>query len=109
VDKEDLGVVSFLEALEILNNTRFSLKDSEIEDFRERLDIHNTGMVEYKHFTDVGSWIVFGYFLKSQVENKIRNKDEEFLIEAIMILYNHEIHEICRNLVKRLDEIEDQE
>ena len=83
------------------------MKPSEVEFFRERLDIDNTGMVEYANFCDVGSWIVFGYFLKSQVENKIRNKDEEFLIEAIMILYNHEIHDILKNIVARLNEIED--
>jgi len=60
--------------------------------------------VEYKNFAEVGSWLVFGYFLKSQVELKIRNKDEEFLIEAIMILYNHEIHEIAKNIVNTLIE-----
>jgi hypothetical protein len=42
------------------------------------------------------------------VEIKIRNKDEEFLIEAIMILYNHEIHEIARNIVTNLDELEEE-
>ena len=60
--------------------------------------------MEYKNFAEVGSWLVFGYFLKSQVELKIRNKDEEFLIEAIMILYNHEIHEIAKNIVNTLIE-----
>ena len=56
-------------------------------------------MVHYEDFTAIGSEIVFGYFLKSQVENKIHNKDEEFLIEAILILYNHEIHDITKNIV----------
>lgn len=65
VDREDLGVVSFNEALEILSNVRFFLKDDEIEAFRNKLDVDNTGMVNYEHFSDVGSQIVFGYFLKS--------------------------------------------
>ena len=67
--------------------------------FKESLDKNNTGMVHYEDFTAIGSEIVFGYFLKSQVENKIHNKDEEFLIEAILILYNHEIHDITKNIV----------
>lgn len=41
------------------------------------------------------------------MENKIRNKDEEFLIEAIMILFKHEIFEITKNMVSKLNEIED--
>ena len=38
------------------------------------------------------------------MENKIKNKDEEFLTEAIMILYNHEIHDIARSWVLKLAE-----
>lgn len=108
VDSDDLGVVSFKEALLILENAKFQLNRQEIENFRKMLDIDNNGLVEYKNFAEVGSWIVFGYFLKGQVEIKIRNKDEEFLIEAIMILYNHEIHEIARNIVTNLIELEEE-
>jgi len=48
VDREDLGVVSFAEALEILSNIRFFLKDDEVENFRKRLDVDDTGMVNYE-------------------------------------------------------------
>lgn len=65
VDTDDIGVVSFKEALLILQNFRLNLTKDEIQEFKPRLDVDNTGMVEYKHFTDIGSWIVFGNFLKA--------------------------------------------
>jgi hypothetical protein len=36
------------------------------------------------------------------VDNKIKNKDEEFLTEAIMILYNHEIHDIAYKWINKM-------
>lgn len=62
----------------------------------------NYFQVEYKRFATIGSQIIFGFFLKNQVDIKIKNKDEEFLTEAIMILYNHEIHEIAHKWVKQM-------
>jgi hypothetical protein len=102
VDKEDLGVVSFDEAIQIFKNVNLQLKPHEIEDLRSELDPLNNGLVEYKRFATIGSQIIFGFFLKNQVDIKIKNKDEEFLTEAIMILYNHEIHEISHKWVKQM-------
>jgi len=48
----------------VLRNIRVYLEPLEIEEFRSRLDVNGTGMVEYKDFTDIGSWIMFGNFLK---------------------------------------------
>lgn len=83
------------------------MSPEEVKEIRSKLDTDNTGMVEYSNFTNIGSDIIFAYFMKNQVENKIRNKDEEFLIEAIMILYTHEIHENCQKIIARL--LEDEE
>ena len=45
VDQDDLGVVSFAEAVKILRNVRFALSNEEVETFRSRLDLHNRGLV----------------------------------------------------------------
>ena len=46
VDQDDLGVVSFAEAVKILRNVRFALSNEEVETFRSRLDLHNKGLVK---------------------------------------------------------------
>ena len=46
VDQDDLGVVSFAEAVKILRNVRFALSNEEVETFRSRLDLHNIGLVK---------------------------------------------------------------
>lgn len=46
VDQDDLGVVSFAEAVKILRNVRFALSNEEVETFRSRLDLHNRGLVK---------------------------------------------------------------
>jgi hypothetical protein len=109
VDQDDLGVVSFKEALKIISNFRLSLKPDEIEELKSELDPNSTGMVEFENFSGIGSWIVFASFLKSQVDLKLRGKDEEFLFEANMVLFNHKIHGIMDELVNRLKNTEDQE
>jgi hypothetical protein len=45
VDKEDLGVVSFDEAIQIFKNVNLQLKPHEIEDLRSELDPLNNGLV----------------------------------------------------------------
>jgi len=47
VDQDDLGVVSFAEAVKILRNVRFALSNEEVESFRSRLDLHNRGLVKF--------------------------------------------------------------
>jgi hypothetical protein len=47
VDQDDLGVVSFAEAVKILRNVRFALSNEEVETFRSRLDLHNRGLVKF--------------------------------------------------------------
>ena len=71
------------------------------------MDPYNTGMVEFSDFSQLGCQIVFANFLKSQVDFKIHNKDEEFLFEANMVLYNHSIHQAMDKIVQNLDETED--
>jgi|LakMenE01Jun11ns_1017448.scaffolds.fasta_scaffold8358511_1 Ca2+-binding EF-hand superfamily protein len=47
VDQDDLGVVSFAEAVKILRNVRFALSNEEVETFRSRLDLNNRGLVKF--------------------------------------------------------------
>ena len=85
------------------------MKPEEIETLKPTLDPHNKGMVEFGDFAHLGGQIVFSNFLKSQVDFKIRNKDEEFLFEANMVLYNHPIHKVLDKIVQRLNQTEEQE
>lgn len=50
VDKEDLGVVSFDEAIQIFKNVNLQLKPHEIEDLRSELDPLNNGLVFFITF-----------------------------------------------------------
>lgn len=54
IDKDDLGVVSFSEALKIIQNFRLRLKSEEIDELKPELDPRNTGMVEFGDFSELG-------------------------------------------------------
>lgn len=108
-DKEDLGIVSFNEFEDILRSLNLQINSDDFHNLVHSCDINKNGVIEYDEWIPIGAEIIYGWWLKNQTEQHLRIKEEEFLFEAIMILYNDEIHMISNSIAlecKKLDEDE---
>lgn len=94
-DKEDLGIVSYTEFEEILKSLNLQIVPNDFKRLVLSCDKNKNGMIEYEEWVPIGAEIIYGWWLKGQTVQHLHVKEEEFLFEAIMILYNDEIHIIC--------------
>lgn len=97
-DREDLGIVSYNEFTQILLSLGLNLKPEDLKQLQQACDSNNNGMIEYSEWIGVGAEIVFGFWLRTKTEEHLNVKQEEFLFEAVMILFGDEIHEKAREI-----------
>ena len=109
VDKDDLGVVSHAEFVEVLDNMQLTLSASEKKFLINIADLDVRGIVDYKQFVQVGCEFIFGWFLKNEVDIMTEIKEEEFLIEAVMVIYNDVLMEKMQEVGEKCKEKDEDE
>lgn len=108
-DREDLGIVSYSEFSQILSSLGLHLKPEDLKQLQQACDVNNNGMIEYSEWVRVGAELVFGFWLRNKTEEHLNVKEEEFLFEAVMILFGDEIHEKAREIEKECRKRDEEE
>ena len=86
------------------------LSEKEISDLMLMADKNCNGMIEYREFVPLGAEVLYGLLLKQQTDKELGLEEDMVINQAVMILYNDEIHDLSQIIVKDCKEIdEDQE
>jgi len=106
-DKNDMGVVSFIECKEVLKAMEVELSEKEISDLMMMADKNNNGMIEYKEFIPLGAEVLYGLLLKQQTDKELGLEEDMVINQAVMILFNDEIHDLSQIIVKDCKELDE--
>lgn len=109
IDKDDLGVVSYAEFVKVLDNMQLTLTPGEKRVLINLADLDGRGIVDYEQFVKVGCEFIFGWFLKNEVDVMTEIKEEEFLIEAVMVVYNDAMMDKMKEVVEKCQEKDEDE
>lgn len=63
--------------------------------------MNKNGLGEFSEWVGLGGQIVFGIFVSKQLLRMLKVKEEEFLILAILTLFNDPVHEDMQALVEQ--------
>lgn len=64
-------------------------------------DTKHNGLITYKEFIPLGAEIIHGIFMKNMATKNLREREEEYLLQSILILQNDEMHSIIGELIKK--------
>jgi len=70
-------------------------------------DKNSNGMIEYKEFVPIGAEVLYGLLLKQQTVKEINLEEEMLVNQAILVLYNDEIHDLAAIIIKDCKEIDE--
>lgn len=57
-------------------------------------DIKKNGLIEYKEFIEIGAEMIHGIFMKNSANKNLSAREEEYLLQSILILHGSELHDI---------------
>lgn len=99
-DKEDLGIVSFIEfeevnffrfsfliaSFKILKSMNLNLTPTEFKQLVTACDLNKNGMIEYSEWIPIGSELIFGWWLKNRTEEYMRVKQVYHFSQKIYLI-----------------------
>ncbi|KAL4491859.1 hypothetical protein ABPG72_006114 [Tetrahymena utriculariae] len=109
VDRDDLGVVSFNECIEVFKLMGLELEKDQWDELMLMADTNKNGIIEYREFIPLGAEIIHGIFMKNQASKYLREREEEYLLQSILILQNDEMHTIVHELIKKCKELDEED
>jgi len=83
------------------------LSEKEISDLMMMADKNNNGMIEYKEFIPLGAEVLYGLLLKQQTDKELGLEEDMVINQAVMILFNDEIHDLSQIIVKDCKELDE--
>lgn len=82
IDKDDLGVVSHDECIEIFKLMQLNLSRLQIEEVVNALDQTKSGIIEYQDFAGFGAEVIHGIFCKNEAMRDLVEKEQENRFEG---------------------------
>ncbi|EGR28085.1 hypothetical protein IMG5_183420 [Ichthyophthirius multifiliis] len=109
VDQQDMGVLSFNECMQVYNLMGLQLSKEQWQELMIMADSNQNGIIEYKEFIPLGAEIIHGIFMKNQAKKSLREGEEEYLHQSILILQNDEMHSTIKQLIQKCREFDEDE
>lgn len=83
------------------------LSEIELNNLMLIADKNSNGMVEYSEFVPVGAEVMYGLIIKQQTETDMGIEEEMMVNQAVLVLFNDEIHDLTNILTKDCKEIDE--
>lgn len=102
IDKENIGVITQPEFLQLIKNVGVRLNLIEEKEILKKVDPQESGMVEYANYAAVIGEFFECLDAKREADNKLSTNEEEELFGSILMLINDESQDIEDQIIQKL-------
>lgn len=85
------------------------LSQDDWDELIKMADDDQNGLIEYKEFIELGAEMIHAIFMKNSAAKHLAAREEEFLLQSILILHGSELHDIIGILLDDIVKIDEDE